>query len=112
MPEETYKRRLILADGTVLEDCECGYDSKSLWCFLKGISFSEAFQIFSGPDKFNKIIFELDYDTIIDRIIYTGIEQITSVVQRDDKVNVRLEGNHIESEQTREFRPRGSEGTP
>jgi hypothetical protein len=101
MPDEGFKKRLILADGTVLEDCDCGYSNKSLWCFLKGIPFGEAFQYFSSPTKFQTVIFELEYMDFIDRFEYSGFEEITSVVQSENTVDVRLEGYKIETNKSR-----------
>ena len=101
--EENFKTRLILADGTVLEDCECGYASRSLWCFLKGVPFSEAFQYFSGPEKFNTVTFEMVMGDITDQIIYTGLEHILAVQQNDRTVDVRLEGYNVNIEKKRIF---------
>lgn len=101
MPEEGYKKRLILADGTVLENCDCGYTNRSLWCFLKGISFGEAFQYFSSPDKFQSVTLELEYMDFTDQIKYSGFEAITSIVQSENTVDVRVEGYKIDIEKTR-----------
>lgn len=94
MPEETITR-LILKDGTVLNNCECGYYNRSLWCYLKGYSFSEAFQLFSDPDNFETVIFEYGTKDYYKRISYSGFESITAVEQRELTVDVRLEGNEI-----------------
>lgn len=101
MPDEGFKKRLILTDGTVLEDCDCGYSNKTLWCFLKGILFGEAFQYFSSPKKFQTVIFELEYMDFIDHFEYSGFEAITSVVQSENTVDVCLEGYKIETTRTR-----------
>lgn len=104
MPEnENAGKRLILADGTILEGCECGYSNKMLWCFLNGISFAEAFQYFSNSDKFNKIIFEMHFADILDRITYSNIEQITAIEQGEFRTNVRLEGSNISIRKERIF---------
>ena len=104
MPEDKFKKRLILNDGAVLEDCECGYASKMLWCFLSNIPFGEAFQYFSSPDKYYTITFELEYENYKDIFIYSGLEQITSVVQSEFTVDVRLEGYHITIDKRREIK--------
>ena len=104
MPEEeNIEKKLILADGKVLNDCECGYSNRNLWCFLKGIPFGEAFQYFSSPDKFKTITFVIQFGDIIDKIKYTGFEQVTAVQQSEFTVDVRLEGYKIDIEKTREF---------
>ena len=104
MPDENdIQYKLILADGTVLNNCECGYSNRTLWCFLKGIPFGEAFQYFSGPEKFNTVTFVMHFGDIINKIKYSGFEQITSVQQNEFTVDVRLEGYKIDIEKTREF---------
>lgn len=103
MPEEKdIIKELILADGTVLKDCECGYSNRNLWCFLKGVSFGEAFQYFSGPEKFRKITFRMQIGNITDIIEYIGFEQVTAVQQSEFTVDVRLEGYKIDIQKTRE----------
>lgn len=96
-------RRLILADGTVLENCECGYSSRNLWCFLKDIPFGEAFQYFSSPEKFSTVIFEMTFGDITDRITYSGFQEITAVQQSENSVDVRLEGYKIDIKKERIF---------
>lgn len=104
MPEDKFKKRLILNDGTVLENCECGYASRSLWCFLSDIPFGEVFQYFSSPDKFSTVIFELEYEKYKDIFTYSGLEQITSVVQNEFTVDVRLEGYHVNIDKRHEIK--------
>lgn len=104
MPEEKdIEKKLILADGTVLENCECGYSNRNLWCFLTGIPFSEAFQYFSGPEKFKKVTFVMRFGNIIDTIEYSGFEQITAVQQSEFTVDVRLEGYKIDINRSKHF---------
>ena len=105
MPEEeNMALSLILNDGTVLEDCECGYYDKSLWCTLKGgITFAEAFQYFSTPNKFKTVTFVLKFGEVIDKIKYSGFEEVTAVLQHEDSVEVRLQGFRITQEKTREY---------
>lgn len=96
MADNELRYRLILKDGTILDDCRCGYSDRSLWCFLRNISFYEAFRYFSSPEVFETVVFEMEDDYFIDRFTYSGIENIVSVIQREDEVNVRLEGYQIE----------------
>lgn len=108
MPEEIVdSKRLVLADGTVLEDCECGYFNKTLWCSLKNIPFHEAFQYFSDVSKFNTVIFEMTVGDLTDRIIYRGLERITAVQQNEFTVDVRLEGYSIQMERQRNHKDGG-----
>ncbi len=79
MADNELRVRLILKNGTRLENCRCGYYDKSLWCFLTDISFFDAFRYFSSPEAFETVIFEMEDDYRIDRLIYSNIEEITSV---------------------------------
>ena len=91
--------RLILADGTILNNCECGYADGNLWCFLKGISFSDAFTYFSDIDKFNMIVFEMGFSNdFYDRITYSGFTELNTIQQGDETVDVRLKGKEIKIE--------------
>ena len=95
------KKRLILLDGTVLEGCECGYSNRNLWCFLKGVSFGEAFQYFSGPEKFRTVIFEMEFTEVKHRIIYSGFDAITNVQQSEFTVDVCIYGSNIQIKRER-----------
>ena len=89
--------RLILADGIVLNKCECGYYKKTLWCYLKDISFSEAFAYFDKPEAYHKIIFDMGFQpAFFDRIIYDGFTDVTALQKEEDRISVRLEGDHID----------------
>ena len=111
MPDEFIEvKRLILADGTILDDCECGYSSKNLWCFLKGIPFGEVFGYFSEPRKYETVIFEMTFGDITDRITYSGLEHITAVQQGDETVDVRLEGYNVTVKKERIFKNKEESG--
>ena len=90
-----YSTRLILANGAILENCECGYYDKTVGCFLKGISFGEAFQYFSDSEKYRSVKFDIEYEQYIDRIEYSGMEVIESIIQRESSVDVMLAGTNI-----------------
>ena len=51
-------QRLILNDGTVIEDGRCGYSTGSLWCWITGYTMSEAAGIFFDPEKTSIIVYE------------------------------------------------------
>lgn len=91
MPENNDVRRIILADGTILEGSECGYAEKRLWCFLKGLTFVQAFQIFSDPEKIKKIIFEYGYVDSPIREEYIGFINMVSIVKRETTIDICLE---------------------
>lgn len=107
MPDENdMTTRLILADGTVLNKCECGYSEKNLWCFLdkETVSFLEACQYFSDLDCYNMIIFELGFSDYTDVITYSNIEDCIAIQKTEKTIDVRLIGNDIKIEQKRIFK--------
>ena len=97
MPEKTINR-LILSDGRVLDNCECGYYNKTLWCYLKGYSFNDAFQFFSDPENFKTIIFEYGTESYRRQITYNGLISLIAIEKREFTVDVRLEGTDISIE--------------
>ena len=96
MPEIKDVHRLVLKDGTILEQSDCGYADRELWCFLRNVTFFEAFQLFSDPAKFEKIRYEIGLIENYTRITYSGLTQVITVNQTEETVNVRLIGNPIE----------------
>jgi hypothetical protein len=54
----TTGQRLILADGTRIENGEAGYADGFLWCYLPGMSMAQAGTLFFDPAKTSRIIFE------------------------------------------------------
>lgn len=87
--------RLKLGDGTVLENCQCGYYEKTLTCFLEGISFAEAFSYFNEVSKFSTIIFEIDEPNFLDKTTYSGWNRLISITQKTTRVEVYIEGDDI-----------------
>jgi hypothetical protein len=105
MPEENeFYKRLILADGTVLNNCECGYYEKTLWCYInKDIPLLSVFQYFSDIDKYNMIIFEFGTDSVAKRITYTGFDEFKTLDITEDNYAVRLTGPKIDKEEENIF---------
>lgn len=94
MPDAGVIRRLILADGTILDDCDCGYSEKQLWCFLRNLTLVEAFQIFSNPQKVSTVTFEYGADPEIVKTTYIGFSNIKSINCREETVDVCLIGEN------------------
>lgn len=57
MPEN-HGQRLILADGTQIENGRCGYSDGHLWCWISGYTMTQAAQLFLEPAKTNRIVYE------------------------------------------------------
>lgn len=87
-------RRLIMGDGTVFEEGECGYAEHQLWCWIKNITFAEAFAVFSNPFKTNTIRF---IHSNIEEI-YTGFTTINIIKQSEFTVDIRLVGENTSVE--------------
>lgn len=70
MPEQKEGQRLILNDGTIIENGRCGYADGHLWCWVTGYTMQTASAVFFDPDKTSKIIYEYgemsdEYDDFI-----------------------------------------------
>lgn len=51
-------QRLILLDGTTIEDGSCGYAEGKLWCWVNGFTMPQAAAIFFDPQKTGNIVYE------------------------------------------------------
>lgn len=51
-------QRLILNDGTVIEDGRAGYAQGFLWCYFSGFTIQQAAMLFFDPEKTAKIVFQ------------------------------------------------------
>lgn len=81
-------RKLTLYDGTDLENCECGLSSNgTLWCYLKNMTFSQAFSLFSDAEKTAKIDFT--YGEMVDS--HEGYTTMIAIIQdAEDQVKLAL----------------------
>ena len=78
-------RRLVFADGTIIENGEAGYADGVLACFIRGKSIAEVFFIFNDPDKARRIVFQ--YGEMQD--VYEGFTQIAYLLD-GDRISVGL----------------------
>ncbi len=92
--------KLILNDGTELEESQCGYAEHRLWCYIKGLTLAEAFAVFSDPEKTQTIRFQ--YGSVTDT--YIGFTEIDLIRKSELTVDVRLTGGtmQIEEDSTQE----------
>lgn len=79
-------RRLILNDGTALENAEAGYAEQVLWCYIPGLSVVQVFPLFSDAQKTQKITFE--YGEMSD--VYEGFTVISAIIQGEDMTRIAL----------------------
>lgn len=86
MPEQKHGQRIILMDGTTLEDGRCGFADGFLWCWVKDVTFQQAAEIFLDPAKTGKIIYE--YGEMTDE--YEGFTGCKSISVQYDEVAVCL----------------------
>jgi len=77
---DTTGRRLILKDGTTIEDGEAGYAGGFLWLYFTGNTVSEATAVFSDPKKTGTIKFQ--YGTMED--IYDGYTDFRNIMTDAD----------------------------
>ena len=50
--------RLILNDGTIIEDGRCGISEGFLWLWFNGYTMQQVAMIFFDPDKIAHIVFQ------------------------------------------------------
>ena len=50
--------RLILNDGTVIENGRAGYSEGLLWCYMTGYTMQEAASLFFDRSKTARIVFQ------------------------------------------------------
>ena len=81
------ERSLIMKDGTILTDSQCGYADHTLWCYVKGLTMSEAFAMFSDPEKTGKIIFRYSYGV---EEVYEGFTEMISINKREFTIDICL----------------------
>ena len=79
-------RRLILNDGTELENGEAGYSGNTLWCYVPGISIQQAAALFFDREKTAKIVFQ--YGEMQD--VYEGYTDPAIIMQADNQVKIAL----------------------
>lgn len=104
MPDVSILKRLVLQDGTILENCECGLNSREIWCFLKDVTLIDVLQHFSDPSKYSKIVFEMESKYYVDVVEYSGLEDMISVLKNDQDIDVRLIGQKIETKEYRRYK--------
>lgn len=79
-------RRLIFADGTVIEGGEAGYTSGVLWCYIKGKPLAEVGPVFLDSTKTAVIRFQ--YGEMEDR--HDGFTECFFMNVNDGKCTVGL----------------------
>lgn len=88
MSERRTGRRLILADGTTIENGEAGYAEGFLWCYFSGMTLTDAAAIFLDAEKTARIRFE--YGEMADE--YEGFTTVRVMrTDADGEVSICLE---------------------
>lgn len=79
--------RLILNDGTIIEEGSAGYAQGFLWLYFTGYTFLETAMIFSDKTKTQHIVFQ--YGEMQD--VYDGFTECVNVnIDIDNKISVCL----------------------
>ncbi len=81
------ERILVMADGTKLKRCECGYYSAVLWVKFRGITMKKAFSIAGNPKKTAKIEFFVGEQLISS---FEGFTEIVAMNTVEDVISVGL----------------------
>ena len=77
---------IVLADGTVLENCTCSYAEHMLWCMAHNMTINEAFAVFSNPEKTR--ILKYVYGTY--EKVYEGFTELNVIKVSEFTVDIRL----------------------
>lgn len=85
MGERTGKR-LILADGTEIENARAGYSERSLWIWLPGFTMKEAADMAFDPLKTDRILFQ--YGEMEDE--YEHFTDCTTLTRQENEIAVCL----------------------
>lgn len=85
----TREPSLILADGTVLMNSECGYADHKLHCWVKDLNLAQVFELFSNPELTKEIRFVLG-DHVFET--YYDFTEIYLIRKMEDYIDIRLEG--------------------
>ena len=81
-------QRLILNDGTVIENGSAGLADGSLWLYVGVFTMAEAAEVFLNPEKTGRIIFR--YGEMEDS--YTGYTVCKAMmIDIDGNMSVRME---------------------
>ena len=67
--------RLILNDGTIIEDGRAGYSGGYLWCYFTGYTLQETATLFFDTEKTSTIVFEYGAE----RDIYEGLTRCVNL---------------------------------
>lgn len=77
--------RLILNDGTIIENGRAGYAEGFLWCYMTGYTMQQAAMLFWDDSKTAKIVFQ--YGEMSDE--YEGFTNCVNIhIDVDGKVSV------------------------
>ena len=77
--------RLILNDGTIIENGRAGYAEGCLWCYLIGYTMQQAAMLFLDDSKTARIVFQ--YGEMEDE--YEGYTNCVNIhIDMDGKVSV------------------------
>ena len=79
-------QRIILNDGTVIENGRAGYYQGALWCYFDGRTIGEAIQLFTNADRTARIVFQ--YGEMED--VYEGFTDCFHVSVADGSISVGL----------------------
>lgn len=85
-------RRLILNDGTIIENASCGFADGFLWLWFPNFTMQEAISILFDANKTMRIVFE--YGEMSDE--YTGFTNCVSVnINAENTVSACLQRGNV-----------------
>ena len=83
--------RLILMDGTILENATAGSAGSFLWCNVPGMTMAQAAAVFLDPEKTGHIVFQ--YGEMTDE--YDGFTNCTALMETGGNISVSLTRGNV-----------------
>ncbi len=84
--------RVVLADGTIVENCSIGATAFGIWVNVKNMNLMTAAQLFGDPEKTRLMRFE--YGSMYDE--FEGYTQLSVInCDRENEIRIRLTGGTV-----------------
>ena len=84
--------RVVLADGTIVENCGIGATAFGIWVNVKNMDLMTAARLFGDPEKTRLMRFE--YGSMYDE--FEGYTQLSVInCDREDEIRIRMVGGTV-----------------
>lgn len=98
---------LKTSKNQILSDCSAGATTDNLWLYLKGWTLAEAADLAFDQESLERI--EFHYGSL--HTTFDGYTKATAVIDRGDRIEVRLAGGQVTEEDVKDERPVDGDGS-